>query len=354
MTARASDSTESKLGAHSPEVGAALGAIGRGETVVLIDDTNAGDDGVGVLVVAAECATPAAMAFIVRRASGFICVALTTERAAELGIPDMARDVTSDERAALTVSFDYVHGTTTGISAADRSRTAMSLVDPRTRQSDLTRPGHLHALRAHDNGVLGRPGRAEAAVDLARLAGRSRAGVLCELVSDDGLGLMTGPAARRFAAAEGLVAVHLSELVHDRRRTEARVVRTAEARLSTEWATFTCVSFASTLDERTHYAFVLGEPASSGDPLVIPHRECLAADVFGSTDCDCARHLADAMRAVAEAGEGVVLYLRNDRLGIAPDHPGGQPAVAELDERGGVVAAHMLASLGFRQPVPER
>lgn len=366
MTVQAKDSVEPKPGTYSPERGAgdapsdvpavvddAIAAVRRGETVVLIDDVEDGDargavdDGVGVLVVAAACATPAAMARIVRRASGFVRVALTAERAAELGIPDMVRDSSGGAHAALTVSFDYVHGTTTGISAGDRSRTARSLADPGTRGADLTRPGHVHALRAHDNGVLGRPGRAEATVDLVRMAGLNPGGVLCELVSDDGLGLMDGAAARRFAAENGHVAVRLSELVRYRQRTETWVVRTAEATLSTEWATFTCVSFESALDGRTHHAFVLGEPARGGDPLVIPHRECVAADVFGSTACDCARHLAAAMKAVAAAGEGVVLYLRNDRPAVTPDHPGDQSSATATDPRGSAVAAQILACLGI-------
>jgi 3,4-dihydroxy 2-butanone 4-phosphate synthase / GTP cyclohydrolase II len=329
-----------------PRADQAIAAIRRGETVVLIDDVN--DDGVGVLVVAAECATPAAMAFIVRCASGFICVGLTTERAVELGIPDMVGDPSGSEEAALTVSFDYVHATTTGISAFDRSRTAKSLVDPGTGRSDLTRPGHLHALRVHDKGVLGRPGRAEAAVDLARLAGLHPAGVLCELVSDDGLSLMRGADAQGFAAERRLVAVHLSELVRHRRRTETQVVQTAEAVLSTEWAEFTCATFESTLEGQTHYAFVLGHPAQTGDPLVVLHRECRAADVFGSTACDCAHHLTDAMNAVAAAGAGVMLYLRgNDRLAITLDHPCNQPGVADVDDCSGAVASQILACLGI-------
>jgi 3,4-dihydroxy 2-butanone 4-phosphate synthase / GTP cyclohydrolase II len=332
-----------------PRAEHAIAAIRRGETVVLIDDVN---DGVGVLLVAAECATPAAMDFIVRCSAGFICVGLPTERAAELGIPDMVCDPSGGEKAALSVSFDFVHGTTTGISAFDRSRTAMSLVDPGTRRSDLTRPGHLHALRAHDNGVLGRPGRAEAAVDLVRLAGLNPGGVLCELVTDDGLGLMRGADAQRFAAEQRLVAVHLSELVHHRRRTETQVIQTAEAVLSTEWAEFTCVTFESTLDDQTHYALVLGNPAQSGDPLVALHRECLAADVFGSTACDCARHLTDAMKGVAAAGEGVVLYLRNDRPAITIDHPCDQPDVADMDDSRGAVASQIMACLGIANRRP--
>jgi 3,4-dihydroxy 2-butanone 4-phosphate synthase/GTP cyclohydrolase II len=328
----------------------AIAAIRRGETVVLIDDLGGG---VGLIVVAAEFATSAAMAFVVRYCSGFVCVGLTTARTAELGIPDMVHDTSGGGTAPLSVSFDYVHGTTTGISAFDRSRTAMSLVDSGTRTADLARPGHLHALRAHDDGVLGRPGRAEAAVDLARLAGLSPGGVLCELVSADGLSLMGGAEALTFAAEHRLVAMNLSELVRHRRQTEMQVVRTSEAVLATERAEFTCVTFESTLDEQTHYAFVLGHPAGTGDPLVVLHRECVAADVFGSTACGCARHLADAMATVATAGEGVVLYLRGgDGLDITLDHPRSRTDAADVDDRIATVATRILAALGIANERP--
>ena len=328
----------------------AIAAIGRGETIVLIDDLNGG---VGVLVVGAEFATSAAVAFVVRYASGFVCVGLTTARMAELGIPDMVHDASGGGTAPLSVSFDYVHGTTTGISAFDRSRTAMSLVDSGTRTSDLARPGHLHALRVHDDGVLGRPGRAEAAVDLARLAGLSPASLLCELVSADGLSLMGGPEALTFAAEHRLVAMNLSELVRHRRQTEMQVVRTSETVLVTDRAEFTCVTFESTLDDRTHYAFVLGHPAGTTDPLVVLHRECVAADVFGSTACGCAKHLTNAMGAVAAAGEGVVLYLRGgDGIDIAFAHPRTRTSASDMDDQVATVAIRILAALGIANEHP--
>jgi 3,4-dihydroxy 2-butanone 4-phosphate synthase/GTP cyclohydrolase II len=298
---------------------AAIEAIGRGEVVIVVDDEDRENE--GDLIVAAEHATPEVTAFFVRHTSGLICAAVTNQRADELDLPLMVHRNTETQRTAFTVTVDYRHGTTTGISAADRSLSARSLVDMATSPTDLTRPGHLHVLRARDGGVLKRAGHTEAAVDLATLAGLSPAGVLCEVVTDDGMGMARRPELERFAKTHDLMLVTIAELIRYRRRTERLVRRSAEARLPTMWGEFRCVAFESVLDNETHLAFVLGEPRGQENVLVRVHSECLTGDVFGSLRCDCGPQLQAAMEKIAEAGLGVVVYLRgHEGRGIGISH----------------------------------
>ena len=228
---------------------------------------------------------------------------------------------TESQRTAFTVTVDYRLGTTTGISATDRSLTARALVDPATRRDDLNRPGHLHVLRARDGGVLKRAGHTEAAVDLARMAGLTPAGVLCEVVTDDGLGMARLPELEKFAARHDLLLVTIADLIRHRRQTERLVRRTAEARLPTEYGEFRCIAYQSVIDHEAHLAFVMGEPAGEEDVLVRVHSECLTGDVFGSRRCDCGAQLQAALRMIADAGTGAVVYLRgHEGRGIGISH----------------------------------
>jgi 3,4-dihydroxy 2-butanone 4-phosphate synthase / GTP cyclohydrolase II len=296
----------------------AIAAIGAGRMVVVVDDEDRENE--GDLIVAAEHATPETMAFFVRHTSGLICASITAERADQLDLPLMVERNTEAQRTAFTVTVDYRAGTTTGISAADRSRTALALVEPSTRPEDLARPGHLHVLRAREGGVLKRAGHTEASVDLARLAGLSPAGVLCEVVTEDGLGMARRDDLEIFAKKHDLLLITIADLIRYRRQTERLVRRTAEARLPTEFGEFRCVAYESVIDHETHLAFVMGEPAGEPNVLVRVHSECLTGDVFGSKRCECGAQLHQALRMIAGEGMGVVVYLRGHEgrgIGIA-------------------------------------
>ena len=298
-----------------PEV---VAAISRGEIVVVVDDEDRENE--GDLIMAAEYATPEKIAFFVRHTSGVICTPLTGERLDELDIPLMVRDNTESQRTAFTYSVDLRHGTTTGISAADRSATIRSLVDPATRSGDLARPGHIFPLRYSEGGVLKRAGHTEAAVDLARLAGLSPAGVLCEIVKEDG-SMARVPDLIAFCEEHGLLLCSIAELIRYRRQTERLVRRIAEARIPTEWGDFTCYVYESLLDGEQHVALVKGAVQGEVDVLVRVHSECLTGDVFGSLRCDCGVQLDAAMKRIAEDGLGVLVYLRgHEGRGIGLGH----------------------------------
>ncbi len=296
----------------------AVAAIARGDIVVVVDDEDRENE--GDLIMAAEFATPEKIAFFVRHTSGVICVPLTGERCEELDLPLMVEHNTEVQRTAFTDSVDYRHDTTTGISAADRSATIRALIDPATRPGDLARPGHIFPLRYRPGGVLKRAGHTEAAVDLARMAGLYPAGVLCEIVNEDGT-MSRVPDLERFCAEHGLLLISIADLIRHRRRTEKLVRRIAEARVPTASGDFTCIAYESVLDAETHLAFVAGEVDGADDVLVRVHSECLTGDVFGSLKCDCGPQLEAAMRRVAEEGQGVVVYLRgHEGRGIGIGH----------------------------------
>jgi 3,4-dihydroxy 2-butanone 4-phosphate synthase/GTP cyclohydrolase II len=296
----------------------AIEAIRRGEMVVVVDDEDRENE--GDLIVAASFATPATMAFFVRYTSGLICAAVTGERADELDLPLMVHRNTETQRTAFTVTVDYIHGTTTGISAGDRAATATALVAPDVTPADFSRPGHLHVLRARQGGVLKRAGHTEAAVDLASLAGLAPVGVLCEIVSADGLSMARRPELEAFAATHDLLLVTIADIVRYRRQTERLVHRVAAARIPTDFGDFECVAYQSELDNQTHLAMVKGDPAGHDDVLVRVHSECVTGDVFGSRRCDCGTQLHEAMRRIAAEGLGVIVYLRGHEgrgIGIA-------------------------------------
>jgi 3,4-dihydroxy 2-butanone 4-phosphate synthase/GTP cyclohydrolase II len=300
------------------DIGKAIAAIGRGEIIIVVDDEDRENE--GDLIMAAEFATPERIAFFVKHTSGLICAPVTEERADELDLPLMVAANTESQRTAFTVTVDFRHGTTTGISAADRAATIRALIDPGSRPSDFNRPGHIHVLRAREGGVLKRAGHTEAAVDLARLAGLYPAGVLCELVTADGLGMARLPELRRFAEEHGLPIISIAELIRHRRQSEKLVRRIAEARLPTSYGEFTAYCYESVLNGDQHMAFVKGAIAGEDRVLVRVHSECLTGDVFGSLRCDCGNQLDAAMRRISEEGRGVVVYLRGHEgrgIGIA-------------------------------------
>ncbi len=298
----------------------AIAAIGRGEIVVVVDDEDRENE--GDLIMAAEFATPEKMAFFVRHTSGVICAPLTGARCDELDLPLMVERNTESMRTAFTDTVDYIHGTSTGISASDRALTLRALADPATTGHDLARPGHIFPLRAREGGVLKRAGHTEAAVDLCRLAGLTPVGVLCEIVNPDGTMSRMGDL-EAFCEEHGLLLTTIADLVRYRRSTEKLVVRMGEAALPTPWGEFRCVAFRSMLDGTEHLAFVAGDPAAASaaeGTLVRVHSECLTGDVFGSLRCDCGEQLHAAMAGVAKEGTGVVVYLRGHEgrgIGIA-------------------------------------
>jgi 3,4-dihydroxy 2-butanone 4-phosphate synthase/GTP cyclohydrolase II len=285
----------------------AIAAIAAGQFVVVVDDADRENE--GDLIIAAELVTPERIAFMVRYTSGLICAPMEGARLDELRLPLMVVDNTDSHRTAFTVSVDYVHGTTTGISAADRAATIGALIDPATRPHDLARPGHIFPLRYQEGGVLKRAGHTEAAVDLARLAGLYPAGVLCEIVNEDG-SMARLPELTAFATRHGIPIVSIADLISHRRHREKLVTRIAEARVPTPYGEFTAVGYESALDGTHHLALVKGDVVDKEGVLVRVHSECLTGDVFGSLRCDCGQQLHAAMSAIADAGEGVILYFR--------------------------------------------
>jgi 3,4-dihydroxy 2-butanone 4-phosphate synthase/GTP cyclohydrolase II len=297
----------------------AVTAIGRGEIVVVVDDEDRENE--GDLIMAAEFATPEKIAFFLHHTSGVICAPVSRERARELDLPLMVVNNTETMRTAFTVSVDFRHDTTTGISAHDRAATVRALVDPATRPLDLLRPGHIFPLEARDGGVLKRAGHTEAAIDLTRMAGLYPAGVLCELVNESKDDMARMPELERFAEEHGLVLISIADLIRYRRQTEKLVRRVAEARIPTEWGEFTCYAYESVLDGEHHIAFVKGAVQGQDNVLVRVHSECLTGDVFGSMRCDCGLQLQAAMKQVAEEGMGAVVYLRgHEGRGIGIGH----------------------------------
>ncbi|HSM02650.1 MAG TPA: bifunctional 3,4-dihydroxy-2-butanone-4-phosphate synthase/GTP cyclohydrolase II [Acidimicrobiia bacterium] len=285
----------------------AVAAIRDGQFVVVVDDEDRENE--GDLILGAEKVTPDRIAFMVRHTSGLICVPLLGDRLDELRLPLMVSESTDSHRTAFTISVDSLQGTTTGISAADRAATIRALIDPGTSPGDLARPGHIFPLRYRQGGVLRRAGHTEAAVDLARLAGLYPAGVLCEIVNEDG-SMARLPELVQFAESHGIPIITIADLISHRRHREQLVERIAEARIPTEQGEFRAVGYRSTLDGTQHLALVKGDVRGKEGVLVRVHSDCLTGDVFGSLRCDCGRQLDDAIARIAEEGEGVILYFR--------------------------------------------
>jgi 3,4-dihydroxy 2-butanone 4-phosphate synthase/GTP cyclohydrolase II len=308
----------------------AVAAFARGEILVVVDDEDRENE--GDLIMAAEFATPETVAFFLHHTSGYLCAPITAERAAELDLPPMVVQNTESQRTAFLITVDYRHGTSTGISAYDRCATISALCDPATRPGDLARPGHINPLMAREGGVLKRAGHTEATIDLCRLAGLYPAGLLCEIVDDKKTDMARVPELERFATEHDLLMISIADLVRHRRQTEKLVRRIAEARIPTKWGDFTCYAYESLLDGEQHVAMVKGAVAGEHDVLVRVHSECLTGDAFGSLRCDCGVQLDSAMQIIAEAGSGVVVYLRgHEGRGIGIGH---KIAAYNLQERG--------------------
>ncbi|MGH2692291.1 MAG: bifunctional 3,4-dihydroxy-2-butanone-4-phosphate synthase/GTP cyclohydrolase II [Actinomycetota bacterium] len=305
------DMREASVGVRVDDVFAsveqAIEEIEGGRMVIVVDDADRENE--GDLIIAAEKITPEALAFMVRHTSGVVCMPVVGERLDELHIPMMVADSTDIQRTAFTVSIDFARGTTTGISAADRSATIRAVIDPATAPADLVRPGHVFPLRYREGGVLKRAGHTEAAVDLARLAGLYPAGVLCEIVNDDGT-MARLPDLVRFARRHGLLIISIAQLIEHRRRSELLVRKVAEARIPTIYGEFRALGYESLVDGRVHVAMVLGEVGDGRGILVRVHSECLTGDVFHSLRCDCGTQLDDALGKIGADGRGVLLYIR--------------------------------------------
>jgi 3,4-dihydroxy 2-butanone 4-phosphate synthase / GTP cyclohydrolase II len=288
----------------------AVAEIAAGHAVVVVDDEHRENE--GDLIFAASKATPQLMAFTIRYSSGVICVPMTAATLDRLGIPLMTPHNRERMRTAYTVSVDARDGVTTGISAADRAHTVRVLNDSATEPFEVVQPGHVFPLRYREGGVLVRPGHTEAAVDLTRLAGLSPAGVISEIVNDDGT-MKRGQQLRDFADEHGLKMISIEDLIHYRRRHENHVERVAETRLPTAHGDFTAYGYRITIDDSEHVALVYGDPQAldDGTPVLTRvHSECLTGDVFGSRRCDCGPQLDEALQRIVEAGRGVVVYLR--------------------------------------------
>lgn len=297
----------------------AIEQLRNGGMVVVVDDEDRENE--GDLIMAAEDVTAESMAFFLEHTSGVFCSPLEAARADELDLPLMVVANTEAQRTAFTVTVDYRHGTTTGISAADRAATIRALIDPATKPTDLNRPGHIFPLRYRAGGVLKRAGHTEATVDLCRLAGKYPSGVLCEIVTKDKSDMARLPELEAFAAEHNLPLVSIADLIRYRRQHEKLVRRVAEAALPTIHGEFQAVVYENVLDGEQHMAMVYGDVTTTEPVLVRVHSECLTGDAFGSLRCDCGPQLQAALAKIAAEGAGVVVYLRgHEGRGIGLGH----------------------------------
>jgi len=291
----------------------AIEDIKAGKLIIIVDDE--GRENEGDLALAAEKVTPEAINFMAMHARGLICLPIIAKRLDELRIPLMVGENTSKFSTAFTVSVEAKHRVTTGISAADRAETIKTVIDPATKPEDLVRPGHMFPLQAREGGVLVRVGHTEAIVDLARLAGLYPAGVICEIMNEDG-SMARLPQLEAFSEKHGIKIITVADLIAYRCRHERLVHRIAEAKLPTRYGEFTAIAYKSDIDPDEHLALVLGDISTEEPVLVRVHSECVTGDVFGSLRCDCGGQIALAMQSIASEGRGVFLYMRQEGRGI--------------------------------------
>jgi 3,4-dihydroxy 2-butanone 4-phosphate synthase/GTP cyclohydrolase II len=291
----------------------AIAALAAGRVIVVVDDEDRENE--GDLTLAASAATPEAINFMIRHGRGLVCLAMTPQRLDELDVPLEVADNSSRRETAMCVSIDAAAGTSTGISAADRALTIRTAIAPETRPRDLARPGHVFPLRAREGGVLVRAGHTEAAVDLMRIAGLPPAGVICEIMNEDGT-MARVPELTKFARKHRLPMITIADLIRYRMRTEGLVKPVAKATLPTPHGAFAIHAYESEIDGQTHVALVRGDLGDGTDVMVRVHSKCLTGDVFHSLRCDCGLQLESAMEQIAREGRGVLLYLHQEGRGI--------------------------------------